>query len=318
MPSLLIVGATGTLGRQIARYALDQGMSVRCMVRSAKNSSFLKQWGAELVQGDLCRPETLLPALENVDAVIDAATTRPNDSRRLREVDWQGKVNLIQAMEQSKVAKLIFLSILKAEHFPQVPLMEIKACTERFLSETNLNYTILKPCGFYQNLINEYALPILEEQTIWIGGETTPVAYMNTQDIAKFAVKSIQLAATERQTYAIAGPKAWLPRDIVRLCERQSGRTARTAKMPTGLLRFARNVALSFEWGWGFAERMAYADVSDSGMTFDTPMAETYDAFGMNPDEVDTLETYLREYFSRLLKRLKELEYKEPKVKSPF
>jgi len=316
--SLLIVGATGTLGRQITRHALDRGLKVKCFVRYPKKANFLREWGADLVAGNLNNSQSIDDALEGVTEVIDAATTRATGSMRIKEVDWQGKVALIQAAERAKVERFIFFSILNAEKYPNVPLMDIKYCTEQFLAKTDLNYTILKPCGFFQNLIGEYAIPILENQTIWIGGEASPIAYMNTQDIAKFAIRALSVPETARQSFAIAGPKAWQPSEIIKLCERMSGRTRRTANMSLGLLRFARKVALSFEWGWSFAERMTYAEVLASGIPLDADMTETYKIFGLQEEDMTTLESYMQEYFSRILKKLKELDYKEPKIKAPF
>jgi uncharacterized protein YbjT (DUF2867 family) len=316
--SLLIVGATGTLGRQITRRALDQGLQVKCLARNPKKAGFLKEWGADLIVGNLTKPETLAKAMEGVTQVIDAATTRATDALRIKEVDWAGKVSLIQAAEKANVEKFVFFSILNAEKYPAVPLMDIKHCVEKFLAETKLNYTILRPCGFMQGLIGQYAIPILENQTIWITGEASPIAYMNTQDIAKFAIAALTLEQVERQTFAIAGPKAWAPSEILRLCERLSGRTARTANMPVGLLRFVRNISLAFEFGWSISERMAFTEVLASGAPLNAEMDETYKIFGIDPDETTTLEEYLRDYFARILRKLKELDYKEPKIKTPF
>ena len=139
---LLVVGATGTLGRQVARQALDEDHEVVCLVRNPNKAIFLKEWGAELVKGDLCDKSTLSPALAGVDAVIDAATARITDNLSAKEVDWEGKVNLIQATKAAGVNKYIFFSILNAKKHPEVPLMNIKHCTELFLAESGLDYTV--------------------------------------------------------------------------------------------------------------------------------------------------------------------------------
>ncbi|HIK18372.1 MAG TPA: SDR family oxidoreductase [Leptolyngbyaceae cyanobacterium M33_DOE_097] len=313
--TLLIVGATGTLGRQVVRRALDEGYQVRCLVRSFKKASFLKEWGAELVPGDLRQPESLKAALQGVTAVIDAATTRPTDSASIRQVDWDGKVNLIQAAKEANIERFIFFSILDAEKYPDVPLMNIKHCTELFLAESGLNYTILRPCGFMQGLIGQYAIPILENQAVWVTGESAPTAYMDTQDIAKFAIRALKVPETEKKTFPVVGSRAWGAYEIIRLCERLSGKTARVSRMPLGLMRTMRKITRFFQWTWNVSDRLAFAEVVAAGKPLTASMDEVYQTFGIDPAEITTLEAYLQEYFSRILKKLKELEAQLPKSK---
>jgi uncharacterized protein YbjT (DUF2867 family) len=313
--SLLIVGATGTLGRQVTRRALDEGYKVRCLVRSFKKAAFLKEWGAELVRGDLREPESLAPAMAGITAVIDAATTRPTDSASIKQVDWDGKVALIQAAQAAGVERFIFFSILDAEKHPHVPLMEIKRCTEQFLAESGLTYTILRPCGFMQGLIGQYAIPILEKQAVWVMGESSPIAYMDTQDIARFAIQALKSPETENRTFPVVGTRAWGAYEIIRLCERLSGQEAKVARMPLGVLRTVERTARFFQWGWNLADRLSFAEVVASGQPLTASMDETYAAFGIDSKEVTTLETYMQDYFSRIMKKLKELEYEREKTK---
>ncbi|MBD1892804.1 MULTISPECIES: SDR family oxidoreductase [unclassified Coleofasciculus] len=313
--TLLIVGATGTLGRQVARRAIEEGYQVRCLVRSAKKAAFLKEWGAELVGGDLTNPESLKAAFEGVTAVIDAATSRPTDATSIKQVDWDGKVALIQAASAAKVDRFIFFSILDAEKYPNVPLMEIKRCTELFLAESGLNYTILRPCGFMQGLIGQYAVPILDGQAVWVTGDTSPVAYMDTQDIAKFAIKALKVPETEKKTFPIVGSRAWGAYEIIRLCERLSGRESKVTRMPLGLLRTVRRIARFFEWGWNLADRLAFAEVVATGKPLNASMDEVYQVFGIDQGQITTLEAYLQDYFSRILKKLKEIDYEKSKNK---
>lgn len=319
--NLLVVGATGTLGRQIVRRALDEGHEVQCFIRDFQKAAFLREWGARLIRGSLAQPETIPLALEGVTAVVDAATARPGDGLGIERVDWKGKVSLIQAAKTTGVNRFVFFSILDAEKYPQVPLMDIKRCTEKFLAESGLNYTILRPCGFLQGLISQYAIPILEKQAVWVMGEASPIAYMNTQDIAKFAIKALSTPETVNRIFPLAGSRAWGAYEIIELCERLSGQTAKVSKMSMGLLRGTQRTARFFQWTQDLADRLAFVEVVAGGQPLDAPMDEVYQTFDISPKEITTLEAYLEEYFSRIMKKLKELDYDQRKIrkkKAPF
>lgn len=321
MMRVLVVGGTGTLGRQIARQALDAGHSVRCMVRSPRKASFLQEWGCELTRGDLLEPDSLDYALEGQEAVIDAATARASDSLSSYEIDWSGKQNLFAACRRAGVSRLVFLSVLDAARHRQVPLMDIKACSEEWLAASDLDYTILQVAAFMQGLISQFAIPVLENQTVWVSGTPTPIAYMNTQDVARFAVAALGRPETVRRAFPVVGPRAWNTGEITQLCERYTGKSARVVRVSPLWLRLMQGVTSFFEGSLNVAERLAFAEVVSAGKAFDAPMEESYAAFGLDPAETTRLEDYLREYYDTILKRLREMESdldKEAKKKLPF
>ncbi|KZR82050.1 NAD(P)H azoreductase [Prochlorococcus marinus str. MIT 1342] len=318
---VLVVGGTGTLGRQIARRAIDAGHQVRCMVRKPRKGAFLQEWGCELTCGDLLDPETIDYALDGVDAVIDAATSRPDDSASVYTTDWDGKLNLLRACEKAGVKRYVFLSLLAAEKHLNVPLMDIKFCTERLLADSLFDYTILQGVAFMQGLIGQIAIPVLENQTVWVSETPTAVAYMNTQDVARFAVAALERPETIRRSFPVVGPKAWTSEEIVQFCEKSSSKTAKVIRVSPFLIGLSQRVVSFFEQSVNMAERLAFAEVTGGGIALDAPMDDTYSCFGLDPSETTPLESYISEYYDTILKRLREMEAdldEESRKKLPF
>ncbi|KAL4186727.1 hypothetical protein AMTRI_Chr09g15410 [Amborella trichopoda] len=306
--SILVVGATGTLGRQVVRRALDEGYDVRCLVRPRPiPADFLRDWGATIVnQGDLSKPETIPATLVGVHTVIDCATGRPEEP--IRTVDWEGKVALIQCAKAMGIQKYVFFSIHDCDKHPEVPLMEIKRCTERFLQDSGLNHITIRLCGFMQGLIGQYAVPILEEKSVWGTDAPTRIAYMDTQDIARLTFIALRNETLEKKLLTFSGPRAWTTQEVITLCERLAGQDANVTTVPVAVLKFTRQLTRFFQWTNDVADRLAFSEVLSSNTVFSVPMAETFSLLGVDPKDIVTLEKYLQEYFTNILTKLKDLK----------
>lgn len=77
------------------------------------------------------------------------------------------------------IQRYVFTSIYDCDKHPAVPLMNIKSCTEDFLKTSGINYTTLRLCGFMQAVIGNYAVPILEDKTVWGTNDTSRIAYLD-------------------------------------------------------------------------------------------------------------------------------------------
>eukprot|EP00884_Botryococcus_braunii_P001351 jgi/Botrbrau1/11216/Bobra.0075s0012.1 len=119
---------------------LDEGYEVRCIVRPRPKPGRLP---AGLGAG-------------GDPTIIDCATARPEEN--IQKVDWEGKVALIQCAQAMGIQRYVFFSIFDCDKNPEVPLLQVKSCTEKFLQSSGLNYTTFRLCGFMQAIIGNYAV----------------------------------------------------------------------------------------------------------------------------------------------------------------
>lgn len=308
--TLLILGGTGTLGRQIVRKALENGFQVRCIVRNKRAANFLKEWGAELVYGDLTLPETLPPAFQGVTAIIDASTTKvsdENDNSDIITVDWYGKLIIIELSKLINIKRFIFLSILNSEKYPYITLMEMKYRVEKLIKSSGLPFTIFKYAGFFQSLINQYALPLLEQKPILVTSKSPAISYIDTQDAAYLCIKSLSIKEAKNKVFATGSSQAWKSEEIIALCEKLSGQKAKTLMLSILFFKVIRQITGFFAWSLQISERLAFIEVINNTPNFKSSIKYTYNILDINPREILELDFYFQEYFEIMLKTLEEI-----------
>lgn len=306
--SLLIIGGTGTLGRQIVKKALDEGYQVKCLVRNLRRSVFLKDWGAELVYGDLALPETIPPTLKGVRVIIDVSTVRPTDDYNAEKIDWVGKLALLEAAKVANVKSFVFFSFLGASKNASIPLLDLKLRFIQKLEASGLNSTIFHCAGFFQGLIEQYALPTLEKETIWLLNNIAPTPYIDTQDAAQAVVASLNSNVKGQVNYPLIGSRAWAPEEIIQLCERLSGQKANVSYLPGFVITSLKTILRSLEFTWNIADRLQFAEALRYNAIRDVDLL-TPNQF-IATDQL-TLDQYLQEYFAKILKKLKETTYQQ-------
>nr|YP_009968349.1 ORF171 [Cyanidiococcus yangmingshanensis]QMX77450.1 ORF171 [Cyanidiococcus yangmingshanensis] len=288
--SLLIIGATGTLGTQLVREALSNGYEVKCMIRNWSKASFIKQLGAQLVYGDLRWPESMGNAFEGVTAVIDASVTRWQDLSQMTQIDWEGKLALLEYAKASQVKRYMFCSILNAHLYPQLLLMKYKADFETQLALSGLDYTICRFAGFYQALIPAYALPILDSRPLWLLLKPTRIAYIDATEAAQLMIRQL---CSHDHDLNLMGPKAWSPNEIISLCEQLCGKKANVIRVDLKWLQSIEMILKWFQWTSPLAQQLSWSRILDEHF---------------EPNEATlaqrSLEEYLQEYYSKVLSKL--------------
>ena len=120
----LVLGATGQLGANLVRTLLAQDHQVRAFVRPTSKMVCLEGLDIKRVTGDLNDPDSLIPACEHMQVVYQTAgyyplTTIPADeaiAQALKETK-----NLLNAVRQTGVERLVFTSTLTTIGFPTAP-----------------------------------------------------------------------------------------------------------------------------------------------------------------------------------------------------
>jgi uncharacterized protein YbjT (DUF2867 family) len=147
---VLILGATGTQGGAVARALLDSGRAVNALVRSAasERARALADRGARLVEGDLHDRKSLARAFGDVAAAY--AITTPFELGAQDE-ERQGDA-ILAAAADAGLQWLILASVASADH-AAVPHFQSKAQIEARLRESDLDWTVIAPSYFYENVL---------------------------------------------------------------------------------------------------------------------------------------------------------------------
>ncbi|QVQ52318.1 NAD(P)H-binding protein [Spiractinospora alimapuensis] len=193
-PTVLVIGATGTVGSALVPELKGQGVNVRAMVRDPARAVP----GVENVVADLRDPDALMTAMKDVHAVfLNSPSTED-------AADLQKRVAFLA--QNVGVSRLVPLSQYAARADSPVRFLRWHADVENYVSQLDLDVTVLRPNLYMQGLF-AFAGTIAHG---WFGAPigAAAVSAIDTRDIAASAAAVLTGQGHGGRTYTLTGPRA--------------------------------------------------------------------------------------------------------------
>jgi len=215
---ILLTGATGTVGSEVAKALGRMGVPYRCLVRDRVKAAAIAGADADMVEADLSRPETLPAALEGVEKAF--LVTAPSPEMLPQERSF------IRVARRSGVGYVVKLSVYGAH--PRAPHFfgRQHGESERVLEDSGVPFTMLRPNGFFQNFLGN-AASLRERGAIHAPAGEMHFSAVDVRDIAAVAARVLTEPGHQWQRYTITGPEALSYAEIAGRFSRVLGRAIR-------------------------------------------------------------------------------------------
>jgi uncharacterized protein YbjT (DUF2867 family) len=243
---ILITGATGYIGSHLAARLAAQGQHPRCLVRNTRRAaSILPTDKVELVQGDTTRPDSLVAAVQGVDAIVHTsfitAEKKESVGNHYEATNVQGTANLIKAAKDAGVARMIEISGLGTKPDKPGSYMQGRYLAEKMLKESGLAWTIIQPSVLFGKnapFITGLADLIRTAPVVpLIGGGKVKFQPIYVEDVVTVIVKVLEEPErTANHTYTIGGPAYYTFTQVIDELLHAMHKTRVKAPAPTPLV----------------------------------------------------------------------------------
>ncbi|HYL13979.1 MAG TPA: SDR family oxidoreductase [Terriglobales bacterium] len=206
--TVLVVGATGSIGQLVVEEAIKQGHAVRALVRSASKARQLAR-EAESVVGDLTRPETLSAAVDGIDAIVFTHGSDGGGKAASEAVDYGGVRNILAALGSRTACIALMTSIgvtnRNSSYNRSTEAHDWKRRSERLVRASGLPYTIVRPGWFDYNGLDEHKLVLLQGDKRHSG--TPKDGAILRQQLAEVLVRSFTSGQAHHKTFELVSAK---------------------------------------------------------------------------------------------------------------
>lgn len=222
---ILVTGATGTIGSQVAQALLEAGASVRVGLRDPAKGAGLEAQGAQVVRFDFEDQTTFDEAFAGVERVF---LLTPFVEEFVLHVERAAK-----AAKSAGVQFIARMSALGADPQAEEGLSRQHGQAEEAIKATGVDWTVIRPTFFQDNVFN-YQGGALAQGSFFGASNGGRTAYVSSRDVGEVAAKVLlDPAAHVGQTYTLTGPEAVSDEEIAAALTKTAARPIEYVDLPS-------------------------------------------------------------------------------------
>ena len=317
---VLVLGASGTIGRAVVRSLLDRGHDAVCLVRprapgphggrhnpdaalthAPRDTPDIALAGAEIRYGLATDPTSLREhglRGERFDALISCLASRTGAPADAWRIDYQAHVDALSVAREAGIGQMVLLSAICVQK-PLLAFQQAKLAFERKLIDSGLCYSIVRPTAFFKSLSGQIERVRAGKPFLMFGnGELTRCKPVSDSDLADYLVRCLTDPTLHDRVLPIGGPgPALTPREQGETLFRLLGREPRFRSVPVAMLD-AICTGLRAA-GWLIPVLRQKAELAKIGRYYATesmlvldPVSGCYDAEATPSTGSDTLAAY--------------------------
>ncbi len=236
-PSLILLGATGTIGRATLSELRAQGHDVTCLVRQGSGEKLPD--GVKFLEVDLGDPDAVARCMDTRGgaAVISCMASRTGRPADAWAVDYQANMNVLNAAQAVGCAHFTLLSAICVQK-PLLEFQHAKLAFEAALIASGLQWSIVRPTAFFKSLSGQVRRVQAGKPFLVFGdGTLTACTPISDRDLARYLVGCLNVPARMNRILPIGGPgPALTPRAQGEVLFDLLGKKTRFRQVPVTLM----------------------------------------------------------------------------------
>lgn len=237
---VVLAGAYGKLGSEILKSLVRDGHEVIAADIIDREIEGLSKDTHTYKKLDVTKPEALVGLCDGADVVISTVgLTATSATLTNYQIDFQGNLNILNEAKKAGVKQFVYISVIKADKAPDVPMLHAKFLFEEELKKSGLNYVIHRPTGYFYDIVKVFRPMIEKGQVTLLGKKPVHANVIDTPEFADFIVAHMM---DNNQTYNVGGKETWSYEEIANMCFEAAGKTPVIKRAPAWLFDVLGNL----------------------------------------------------------------------------